>query len=259
MKNFFNTNSFEGITLPREDGIKTDDSKRLEINESQLTLVAQPDVTLKSDYTTYTYSIPVPAKYRYDPDNKFLLTYRIHNSFSTDQIQLISDAIEYLSQNVWVNDEEMGDGPQTDMRSTELPFYDPKLFEVQRDGTDSSALNYAVFLAFWHYPNHENEVLRNKHNLLIIDRFDELPTEDGTWTLGRAEVNAFHILRHCHIDLNGLAMGSSSTYPRALDYKEWAGTILHECFHNFGWRHVESATDAIMVRYADGAVRGIKH
>lgn len=259
MQNFINTDSNETTKLPKGYGTEAEISKDPEVNEPSLTLIAQPNASLKSDYTTYTFSIPVPEKWRYEPDNKFLLTYRIHSAFSSDQIQLLNDAIKYLSQNMWVTDAEMGREAMTDMRSSELPFYDKKLFESQEAGGDSTALNYAVFLGFWYYPNHKNEVLRNKHNLLVIDRFDEEPTADGIWKLGLAEVNAFHILRHCHIKLNGLAMGNSSTYPNSLNHKEWAGTILHECFHNFGWKHEKSTKDAIMVRYADAVVRGISN
>lgn len=232
--------------------------KGIDLHENEqpykLSLIKETDKNFKADYSTYEYSTPVPICWRYEPENEFKLTYRIHNSFSSEQVQLIKDAIIYLSRNVWISFHDEGK-ILTDFRSKEYDFYDPKLKKTIDETSDDVALNYVIFLAFWHYPKHP--IYSNKENLLIIDRFDSDPVGDN-WKVGHTkEINSYNKLRHCEIQLNGAAMGSSSKYYKATDPIDWAGTILHECFHTFGWDHIESTENAIMVQYEKLVMRGL--
>ncbi len=100
-------------------------------------------------------------------------------------------------------------------------------------GGDANAIVFAIYCEEWS----ENSDANPGPGSLFIDRQDIQPS-GNIWTLGNADINTYTNNGHAfRINLNGLAIGSSSTYPFKLDRLTWAATIQHEMLHNLGWDH----------------------
>ncbi|MES5896860.1 hypothetical protein [Bacillus cereus group sp. RP43] len=216
--------------------------------EKGLKLVSPANLINNIPYTTYEVEYEIPPHLKVNPSTVFSLIYRVHHSFSDNQVQIIHSAIKFLSQTTWIpmDDAQSGSCP----RESNLPFYDQKFMEFIKNENQWGALNYAVYLAFRLIKNDSLEKSCSKRNLLIIDKFEKEP-EGNKITLGTGELNAFNQLRCCNISLNGIVLGENSDYDNANAINIWASTILHECFHNFGWDHSKNYLDkeAIMIKY----------
>lgn len=103
-------------------------------------------------------------------------------------------------------------------------------------------------------PNREAAVLRDElikalrsGPTLYINKFDK-PISDSFVTRGQAEIDYFYRNNKFSIELNSLALGNGSSYPRANEQAIWAGTIAHEMLHNIGWRHPVGVYDGTVIR-----------
>ncbi|WP_336769806.1 hypothetical protein [Bacillus bombysepticus] len=217
-------------------------------SEKGLKLVSSADVPNNIHYTTYHVEYEIPPHKKIDPSTVFNLTYRVHHSFTDDEVKVIHSAIAFLSQHTFfdMDDAKVGTYP----RDGGIPFYDPKFMELLKSGNQWGALNYAVHIAFRIIKSEPVESSCHKRNLLIIDRFEKEP-EGQKFILGTGEFNAFEQLRCCNVFLNGVALGEKSAYSGSQAANVWASTILHECFHNFGWKHSDEYNDEepIMIKY----------
>lgn len=216
------------------------------------------DIHARPARWTWTFATPMRADLRNRPDDEVKITASIDDRFSDAQRKIITDAFVRISKNLPPAPEDgWGVDHKTDSRDRNLPFYDTRLWQALED-CDCTAMNVAMYLGFLRHPSSPNkpEAERNKINPIFIDRFDEQPDANGRWNLGLGEVNLYHNMRVLGIKLNGTALGPGSTYQRSQDVADWADTIIHECLHNFGWRHTEDSQRAWMVRYSR-AVAGL--
>jgi hypothetical protein len=100
-------------------------------------------------------------------------------------------------------------------------------------GGEANAIVFAIYCE----ERSENSDSNPGAATVFIDRQDTQPN-GNTWTLGDATVNYYSENNDVfRININGLAIGSQSTYQFRLDRLTWAAVIQHEMLHNLGWNH----------------------